>query len=330
MSPTSCPAATSAWPKAYPRHRGPWTLQGHDGEWGVFDPDTGEASTVEPAEDPSLPALRTALERGTLIGYRVGRRAVVATPNSYVKVVRPKRLDALVATHQWFDDTCEMVDTPTVTRTEPEGSVELTIVAGTSLHQLLRDHGPERLPLAAVDSIAASLAVLHSTPAPNHLPSRADDDPGRWVDTIARIDPQAAGVLATAATALPPLPDRPVTMTHGDLHDKNIFHQAGSVGLIDLDSVGLGAPEDDVANLAVHLQLRVLQGVRPQASGERLVTRLYESYRAHRSLDPERIEAAAARTWFRLACIYRFRMASRHLVPELLRRADQATPDHGR
>ena len=35
-----------------------------------------------------------------LRGYRVGRRAVVATPTSFVKVVRPSRIDALVQRHE--------------------------------------------------------------------------------------------------------------------------------------------------------------------------------------------------------------------------------------
>lgn len=311
----------ATWPTTYPRHRGAWTLKAADGRWGALDPNTGTAVTVEPADDPDLPALPASLAAGPLIGYRVGRRAVIATGSSYLKVVRPKRLDALVSVHQWFNESFATADTPSVLRTDPDGAVELDTVAGTALHQLLRSNTPEPVLFAAIDDIAATVAALHSAPVPGHLPTRATDETERWLDTIARVDPDAARTFAPVASRLPILPVGELAVTHGDLHDKNVFHRRGRVGLIDLDSVGLGTAEGDVANLAVHLQLRALQADQPRVVGGRMATRLYESYQDHRTLDTTRLEAAEAHTWFRLACIYQFRVSSSHLVPELLDRA---------
>lgn len=311
----------TTWPTAYPRHRGAWTLKGSDGRWGALDPDTGATHTVTPADDPDLPALRASLGAGALVGYRVGRRAVIATGSSYLKVVRPKRLDALVSAHQWFTDFFDEADTPDVMRTDRRGVVELSTVPGTALHQLLRQDAPERELFAAIDEIATTVAALHSMPVPGHLPTRTTDEPGRWLDTITRVDPAAAQMFASVERRLPALPDGEVAVTHGDLHDKNIFHRRGRVGLIDLDGVGLGSAESEIANLAVHLQLRAMQSNQPSSTGGRLAARLHESYQHHRSVDAARLDGAAAHTWFRLACIYHFRASSRRLVPELLRRA---------
>ena len=120
---------------------------------------------------------------------------------------------------------------------------------------------------------------------------------------------------------LPPVEVRAEVVVHGDLHDKNIF--VDRPGLIDLDGLGLGAPEDDLANLAVHLELRNLQagtGLAPGARSEQL-------YRAHRQawtgrpLDPERLRQVEQHTWFRLACLSQYRAGSRRLVPRMLNAA---------
>lgn len=311
----------TTWPTAYPRHRGVWTVKGPNGRWGALDPDTGVLRLVAPENDSKLPALRAALDAGALIGYRVGRRAVVATPHSYVKIVRPKRLDALVSVHRWFDRSFAAADTPTITRHDPGGAAELSTVEGTSLHRLLRSQADEPTLSKPISDIAAALAALHAAPSSSDLPVRAIDDPQRWVDTVARVDPDARPSLAATARRLPSLLQGGSSVTHGDLHDKNVLHRQGRVGLIDLDGVGIGAAEDDVANLAVHLQLRALQGGQASSVGDRLARHLVDSYRSHRRLDRHRFDAATAHTWFRLACIYRFRAGSRRLVPELLERA---------
>ncbi len=314
---------TSMWLTAYLRHGGPWTLTNGAGRWGRYHPDTGVVATVDPSADEALPAIAPSLARGTLVGYRVGRRAVIATPTSYIKVVRPKRLDALVTNHYGLRGVVRRLEVPDIIDVNTDGAVELTPVGGTSLHRLLR-RSPTGTALGpVVDEIAAGIATLHSAAPPPQSPRRTDDNPWRWVDTVGRADPDLGALLAKAAMVLPSLPVCDQTLTHGDLHDKNIFWRPRQVGLIDLDSMAAGVPEDDVANLSVHLQLRALQSARNLDTARRLAARLVGSYRQQRPLNQERVNAVAAHTWFRLAAIYQFRSCSRRLVPELLRRAEQ-------
>jgi hypothetical protein len=313
------PSAT--WPVAYPRHRGPWTLKGTGG-WAGYDPDRGQIDVVDPPDDQALPALAGALDRGHLVGYRVGRRAVVAAPDRFTKVIRPKRLDPLVATHRWLAAADVTFATPHVVGCDPAGAVELSMIRGVDLHQLLRSgcSGFDLVPV--IERVAEALVTLHAATPADHLTTSSPDTPERWIETVARAEPSAVSELQTVADTLPPLPAVALTPTHGDLHDKNVFSASdGRIGLIDLDGVALAAAEDDVANLCVHLQLRALQGSRPETEHGELADRLVGRYCDDRSLNLDRIEATTAHTWFRLACIYRFRRAGRHLVPELLRRA---------
>jgi aminoglycoside phosphotransferase (APT) family kinase protein len=64
--------------------------------------------------------------------------------------------------------------------------------------------------------------------------------------------------LADRLDALP-LPQETSGFVHGDLHDKQIFLHGDAAHLIDLEGVGSGDPNFDLANLAEHLRLRSLQ-----------------------------------------------------------------------
>jgi len=309
------------WATAYPRRRGPWTVADPDGTWGLLDPEAGTSRVVDPVKDPELPAMSAALQRGSLMGYRVGRRAIVALPHSFIKVVRPQRTERLVDTHRLLAESCPSVSFPQVLHSDQSGWMELTPVPGRSLHQLLRSQHPSPTVLDALDEIGSALAAFHSTTPPSALAPRNIDAAALWIGTICRAEPNAEPELIRIAEFLPPLPPAPCTMVHGDLHDKNIFASTSGVAMIDLDGVGLGSAEDDVANLSVHIQLRSLQAGHQNDVGAEHVERMYRSYQSLRSLVQERLDAVERHTWFRLACLYRFRRTSRHLVPELLRRA---------
>lgn len=308
--------ALAGWWNAYP-HRRVWTLRDRSGNWGALAPRTGEICSVSPADDAELPGLRAALRRGRLLGYRVARRAVVATDESYLKVLRPKRSEPVTSIHEWITDAQQDLTFPRVIGSD-QGVIELAAVSGLSLHQLLRDTTHELA--ATVEHVSRGIAALHRIPAPSFLTVRKLDDPETWVKTVAIVEPRAAAALRSAMNTLPKVEARPTVVVHGDLHDKNVLISGENMGLIDLDGVGLGTPEDDVANLAVHLELRGLQAGCPRV-GRSLSDRLVATYQGDRRLDPVRLDAVKRHTWFRLACIYRFRTASRALVPTLLRRA---------
>lgn len=314
----STAVVSSVWRVAYPRRKGSWTLSGADGRWAVLDPEAHAVSVVDPAGDPTLPALARATKRGDLVGYRAGRRAVVSALGSYVKVVRPDRLASLVDTLEALDGSVQGVAIPSVRRVAIEGSVDLTPVSGVSLNESLRSRSTAAV-LADLDAIGTALARFHQSSSSGAAATQRPAE--EWVETVARIEPEAVERLSDLASELPPIPETTTTMVHGDLHDKNILIRDGDVGLIDLDGSGRGHPEDDIANLAVHLQLRVLQRDLDSAIGLNFAARLYEVYRRHAPLATDRLEAVERHTWFRLGCLYRYRIASRHLVPEMMRRA---------
>lgn len=97
-------------------------------------------------------------------------------------------------------------------------------------------------------------------------------------------------------------------VAHRDLHDKQILAEpeTGSVGVIDCDTLTVAEPALDLANLSVHLDFRVAQGLlRTGAAtvGKRNIRAVADSLRV-----PEaRLNAYAAATALRLACIYSFR-----------------------
>jgi len=311
------------WPTAYPHAHRCWTLKRAQ-HWAKLDPETAHVETVDPTTDPDLPALASAITRGDLVSYRVGRRAVIATPTSFIKVVRPRRLAHLIHNHQALDSADRTYRIPNILASQPEGTVELSIVEGTSLHQMLRGARSQQLVEQDLIDVAAGLAEFHATAAGRPLAERHNDSPQRWIETMARLEhDDTLRQFRTVAATLPPVgpSESEPAMVHGDLHDKNVFVHGHRLGLIDLDGLGIGTPEDDVANLGIHLQLRALQGGHQEAVGRLNASVLYNAYSRHRDLDMNRIRSVERHTWFRLACVYHHRSASRLLVPQLLAHA---------
>lgn len=301
------------WPVAYPRATGQWSIQ-RPGQWGVLDPELAAIEVVDPKMDNRLPGIVPALEIGHIVGYRPGRRAIVATPTNFVKILRPRRVDALVARHELLSGNGTF-DVPAVIDTAPDGRVVLTRMSGRSLHDRLRSD-----PRCSLDSAGTVMADLHDSPVPGWLPPRTPDAPASWVSTSQRSPTSYLPLIERAAEQLPALEARAEVLVHGDLHDKNIFGDDTKASLIDLDGLALGAPEDDVANLAVHLELRNLQACTGLPHGARSAE-LYRSYARSRKLDCDRLRTVERHTWFRLACLYQYRTSSAHLVPQMLRLA---------
>ena len=258
-----------------------------------------------------MPGLAPALDTGgVLVGYRVGRRAVVRHGPGWFKVVRPKRVGELVAVHEFAGDAVELA-TPTVLVAHDDGRVELSSVAGPSLNDVIRCE-PGSVS-SVLPSVAEALAVLHRSP--RFGPDRRPDPPSRSLRIVERGEPEVLGPFLAGAECLPPLDGGTPATVHGDLHDKNVMVSGRHVGLIDLDGLGWGVAEDDVANLAVHLELRALQ----LGLATTWVRDLIAAYPS--PLDARRLEAARRHTWFRLAALYRFREPGRRLSDELYRRA---------
>lgn len=328
VAPVTRPAATDVapawmaeWPLAHPRPTGDWSASGPLG-WARVDPERGSLRRVDPADDRKLPALGPALRRGDLIGYRVGRRAVIAAGDVFVKVVRPSRVARLVGIHDAMAGTGTALEFSHVVATTEDGSVDLSVVRGRSLHDLLR-HGADTDVIAAA---ADALAALHAVTPPAVLERGAPDTAARWVGTVARAERGAARSLMSLAAAVDGAVAAvsrraggiPPVVVHGDCHDKNVFLDRDAPAFIDLDGARLGLREEDVSNLAVHVALRALQAGAPVGVALARRDALVAAYGRSAPLDDAVLMAFERAVWFRLACLYRFRSTSRPIVPTLL------------
>lgn len=325
---TEEPAAPPAWTRLYPRASGPWAAAVADGRWATFDPESRRLHVVDPLADDALPGLAAVAARGALIAYRAGRRAVVATDDGYIKVVRPKRVAQVVAAHEWLASLGTAVRGPAVLVSHESGWFEMADVGGRSLHQILRAGGSvdEAAVMAAIERVGSFLATLHRLEPPAWSAPAVPVSSRSWAQTVGRFDPDLGRELEWHARKLPHMELRSCCVVHGDLHDKNVFLDGSThagLGLIDLDGLALGAAEDDVANLAVHLHLRALQAGLGDAVGAARARHLVGSYRSEGDLDDDRLRVAARHTWFRLSCLYRFRPVGRACCDDLLLRSTE-------
>lgn len=228
--------------------------------------------------DPSLPGLGVVSNREALgealhdVGldgrvrrvriraYRATRRAVaeVSTPTGrvFVKVVRPDRVEALVSRHaHCVPDVC---GPRIVGVARGVGLVVLEPVPGESLRSLLATGA--RVDWRAVDELASRFGRLPGgglSPVPS--PDRRLRRHRRLLRTLAPdrcsfVDElRADDLLRSEASAL----------VHGDFHAGQVLvdlrpDRAPRIGVVDLDTVGLGEPIQDRAALLG--QLAVLAG----------------------------------------------------------------------
>lgn len=223
------------------------------------------------ADDPALPGLREALSPAAVarwlgttrvptvdvLSYRPTRRAVLAVRGSsdaFLKVVRPDRAAELAHRHALMAGT--PVPAPRVLAEPAPGVLLLEPARGMSLASALASGDPTALP--SPEQVVAALAGLPQ--GATALPRRPS-----WVD---RLDVHAAGARAALPVraehvetvqsrieaVLRTQPAGPVVPTHGDLHVANLFVADGAPSaLIDVDSLGPGRREDDLATMLAHL-----------------------------------------------------------------------------
>jgi aminoglycoside phosphotransferase (APT) family kinase protein len=320
----------AVWEVLHPRPSGIWTgwrrLPGGGEQPGTYEPVTGAFVDRAAHDDGALPGLLLWAGRGTVVSHRPGRRAVLrldeADGDAFVKVVRPKRAEGVLASHMVAGELrCRhprsVPVVPAVVESAAEsGVVILRQMPGRPLHDTLMSRdGSQRE--AAIATVARSLVALRELDVTDAGLGPAADggDADAWLGLIAMHRPALADDYSDVRSTLPmigALLERPA-LVHGDLHDRNVFLVDGEIGLVDLDSLGVGDPGIDAGNLAAHLVLRAMQrGDAPQTGHAEAATFLA-------ALDAGRREWAwTANVLFRLACIYRFRRRWSHLTGALL------------
>jgi hypothetical protein len=220
--------------------------------------------------DPHLPALaptafgdaaatllaRLGIEGAQLpeiVGYRPGRRAVLrvrtAERDVWVKVVRPRRIERVVSAHAALRD--HGLPVPAVRGWSPHGLMVLDAADGDPATEA--PWQPDRL-LDGVSRLREVLAGIRlDWPARTSLRERMP----WYLDRLRAQAPQRAAQLAAIDDAVdriePPTLDAGGATVHGDLHLGQLFLESGAVtGLIDVDTAGHGAPEDDSAAFIAH------------------------------------------------------------------------------
>jgi aminoglycoside phosphotransferase (APT) family kinase protein len=319
----------SGWEVLHPRPTGSWTgwRVADDGDvvHGTYEPVTGAFVDRVPESDTALPGLAVWASKGKVLTHRPGRRAVVRAGDRFVKLLRPERVEALLTRHRVLGELARrhpdaVPAVPAVIHAQPSaGIVVQRRLRGHPLHDVLRGQDPEarRWALAQVASMLAGLRRVDV--ADVSLPPASDGgDPTAWLELVATHRPALVGDYTEVHRALPPataIRSRPA-LVHGDLHDRNVYLFGEAVGFIDLDAFGIGDSAIDSGNLAAHIMLRALQRGDDPDIGRAEVDAFLEL-----TADDRATRGWAARTLFRLACLYQFRRRWSRLAPILLQQA---------
>lgn len=279
------------------------TLRAADGQEVVGQWSENGLRVQEHGVDPKLPALAGLVASGgEVVAHRAGRRAVVRHPDGWVKVFpkgrAPAMAERLRQVAQWPG-----VQVPPVLAGTSE-TVTLGNLPGRTLHTLLGQSEPE-----LGRRVGMLLKQLHSGRGqlPVHDLAAEIAVTERWIAFAKRF---TGTHLAPVRPLLPAQNPAAHVPLHRDLHDKQILlgESPAETGLLDLDLLALGEPALDLANLLVHLELRVRQGILPEADLRPLVEAVLE---AHGATDETRVRLAdyAHLTRIRLAAVYAFRPA---------------------
>jgi hypothetical protein len=273
---------------------------------------------LQPAgADRRLPGLAAEVRRGAeLVAHRPGRRAVVRRRSGrYVKYTRAGRAPALAARHDHLGAALRgLAAVPSVLEARQD-RLELAALGG------LTPLGVDTADPQAWDErwgqVGACLVALAArAPGPEldrHGPGDEAALTRTWVDRAV-----GAGLLPAAdlgPTLAPLTEDRPAAYgtAHRDLHDGQLLFDGGAIGVLDPDTLAAAEPALDVANLLVHLDLRVDQGLLDPDARDRAAAVLSSTAAS----DPDtvrRLPAHRAAARLRLAAVHAFRPRWRELA----------------
>ncbi|GAA1768494.1 phosphotransferase family protein [Agromyces humatus] len=220
-------------------------------------------------DDPRLPALQavafphavsimlermslpTTLESLELLAYRPGRRAVARVVAGgrqfWLKVVRPTRVERIVAAHRALEE--QGLPVPRLISWSPAGLLVLGAAEGVPMADVTRTASAEAV-IAAVDRMRAAFAL---TPLEEPVRSIVR---GRsaWYASVLGGTSTELGERAGRLALWVDWREGPVATSvavHGDLHLGQLFACSAEdptvVGVIDVDTAGIGDPADDSA-----------------------------------------------------------------------------------
>lgn len=291
----------------------------------------GQLELLPDGADRRLPALAQVAPLGEVVVHRAHKRAVVRAGDRYLKIFRPKQSAEAAARHARMNALLGAEDflTPELVSCTP-GCLILTRLPGSSLFELGHDPAASEVVFEKAWQKWSQGWVRQQSlaRAPAHRPTLEALAPrtaavelenlqrivNLWLlhaQDIPAAQAQRNAVRAAAGQIAQQLlrtePD-PLVWSHGDLHDKQIFAEDpdAPLGLLDFDEAGRAEAAADLANLAVHLQLRLRQR-RLTAGRYRTARRQVIAAAEELRVTPERFDAYANATRLRLGCLYSFR-----------------------
>lgn len=283
----------------------------------------GGLTVLPHARDRRLPSLQPG---GEVVVHRAGRRAVVRGDGVFVKHLRAGKAHAVRRVSETMGALAGRAGfaVPEVVSAD-ECSVTTTAVPGVPLLEIDEDAWERAWGLWA-EAWPRLVRTPVSTPTvPDEAGSWGVHDAAAeaavvttWFARLRAFDPgglasthavRAAEVDDAVRTRLGALPGgaEPV-VAHRDLHDGQMLHRPGDtrVGLLDFDTAVLADRELDLANLDVHMGLRVLQGVLTPARAA-VARDAIAGVAAAVGAETERLAAYRQACVARLACVYAFR-----------------------
>lgn len=282
--------------------------------------------------DRRLTALGTlaAEEGAALVTHRPERRGVVRRRDAggtvhWSKVLRPGRAGDVAAALRWVGT--RGVPVPRVEALDAEaGTVTTAELPGTPLHALWDSAAVRGRETEVMAAVGRTVTRLHRLPAPpvavRHDPAAELAVTRRWLDLaevhgVLPVPRLALDRLLDQAAALLDSPGVEVGLLHRDLHDKQVVLEGGEVALLDLDLLAVGSPALDLANLAVHVELRVHQQLLDADAADAAIGGLWEGAQPSQAVR-RLIAGYALATRLRLVAVYAFRPASTQAAVWLL------------
>ena len=214
--------------------------------------------------DRRLPGLAPMLQDGAqLLAHRPGRRAVVRMLSGrYVKVTRSGRAGALDAKHRLLAGlVAGLADVPEVLDVTEDRVVLAAVPGMTPLE--LPDGGRAvwRRTWQQVGAVLTQLAAAQPEGLPVHDAHAEAEVARSWVARAVATGRLPARDIDGLLVALTDGARTATGVVHRDLHDGQLLVSDGRLGLLDPDTLAVAEPVLDLANLLVHLELRVAQGL---------------------------------------------------------------------
>lgn len=216
--------------------------------------------------DPHLPALAAAafgsaaqtllarldiagVEAPEMVAYRPGRRAVLKVQTAegmlWIKIVRPRHVERIVAAHRALRDA----RVPKVRAWSPTGLLVIDQAEGTPATHA------DWTPAGLVDAVERVRVAIGATPTDQRTRSAALTRVDWYADRLASLDAVFGERASALRAVLATTPASRETTVHGDLHFGQLFMNADAseiTGLIDVDTLGRGDAAEDPAAFVSH------------------------------------------------------------------------------